>query len=89
MPLISTLPEREQTSVSADLELSDCPMDTEPPGPDDAWAATEATWSAVVPDCEDLTAARDARQAYAVLRGLTARSGAMIAAATTSLPAAA
>ena len=68
------------------LELSDRLMDTEPPGPDDAWAATEATWSAVVPDCEDLTAARDTRQAYAVLRGLTARSGAMVAAATTSLP---
>jgi GH15 family glucan-1,4-alpha-glucosidase len=68
------------------LELSDRPLDTGSPSPDDAWAATEATWSAVVPGCEDLTAARDARQAYAVVRGLTARSGAMVAAATTSLP---
>jgi alpha,alpha-trehalase len=68
------------------LELSDRPLDTEPPGPGDAWAATEAAWSAVVPGCDDLIAARDARHAYAVLRGLTARSGAMVAAATTSLP---
>jgi alpha,alpha-trehalase len=37
-------------------------------------------------DCSDLVAARDARHAYAVLRGLTAGSGAMVAAATTSLP---
>jgi alpha,alpha-trehalase len=68
------------------LELSDRPLDAEPPGADEAWAATEEAWSAVVPDCEDLTAARDARHAYAVLRGLTAGSGAMVAAATTSLP---
>jgi GH15 family glucan-1,4-alpha-glucosidase len=51
-----------------------------------AWAATEESWSDVVPDCGDLIAARDARHAYAVLRGLTADSGAMVAAATTSLP---
>jgi GH15 family glucan-1,4-alpha-glucosidase len=68
------------------LELSDRPLDTDPPGPGDAWAATEDAWSAVVPGCDDLIAARDARHAYAVLRGLTARSGAMVAAATTSLP---
>jgi hypothetical protein len=68
------------------LELSDRPLDTEPPGAGEAWAATEEAWSAVVPDCEDLTAARDARHAYAVMRGLTAGSGAMVAAATTSLP---
>jgi GH15 family glucan-1,4-alpha-glucosidase len=40
----------------------------------------------MVPDCGDLIAARDARHAYAILRGLTAGSGAMVAAATTSLP---
>jgi GH15 family glucan-1,4-alpha-glucosidase len=68
------------------LELSDRPLDTRPPDPGEAWAATEETWSAVVPDCGDLIAARDARHAYAVLRGLTAGSGAMVAAATTSLP---
>ncbi|MGH3289859.1 MAG: trehalase-like domain-containing protein, partial [Streptosporangiaceae bacterium] len=68
------------------LELSDRPLGSEPPDPDRAWAATEQAWSDVVPNCEDLTAARDARHAYAVLRGLTASTGAMVAAATTSLP---
>ena len=68
------------------LELSDRPLDGPPPEPDATWAATEEAWSSVVPGCEDLTAVRDARHAYAVLRGLTSGSGAMVAAATTSLP---
>jgi hypothetical protein len=68
------------------LELSDRPLDGPPPEPGDAWAATERSWSEVVPDCADLIAARDTRHAYAVLRGLTSGSGAMVAAATTSLP---
>ena len=68
------------------LELSDQPFDQEAPDPDATWQATQEAWSAAVPSCDDLTAARDARHAYAVLRGLTAGSGAMVAAATTSLP---
>ncbi|HUB23045.1 MAG TPA: glycoside hydrolase family 15 protein [Streptosporangiaceae bacterium] len=68
------------------LELADRALPDRPPDPDQAWAATENTWSDVVPDCDDLIAARDARQCYAVLRGLTASTGAMVAAATTSLP---
>jgi hypothetical protein len=68
------------------LELSDRPLDGMPPGAGETWAATEETWSSVVPGCEELFAARDARHAYAVLRGLTASTGAMVAAATTSLP---
>jgi hypothetical protein len=68
------------------LELSDRPLDGPPPDPDQAWAATQETWSDLVPDCGDLIAARDARHCYAVLRGLTASTGAMVAAATTSLP---
>jgi hypothetical protein len=55
------------------LELSDRPLDREPPDPDQTWAATEQAWSDVVPNCDDLTAARDARHAYAVLRGLGIR----------------
>jgi GH15 family glucan-1,4-alpha-glucosidase len=51
-----------------------------------AWAATEEAWAGAVPDCEGLVAARDASHAHAVLRGLTSTSGAMVAAATTSLP---
>jgi hypothetical protein len=68
------------------LELSDRPLEDRPPDPDQAWQATEETWSTVVPSCGDLIAGRDARHAYAVLRGLTSGSGAMVAAATTSLP---
>ena len=56
------------------------------PTPDQLWAATEEAWSQVAPDCGDLIAVADARHAYAVLRGLTSASGAMVAAATTSLP---
>jgi hypothetical protein len=50
------------------------------------WSATEAAWAKAVPDCPDLPAARDARQAYAILHGLTSSGGGMVAAATTSLP---
>ena len=68
------------------LELSDRELPTAPPDPGQAWAATAEAWSQVVPDTSDLIAVNDARHAYAVLRGLTAASGAMVAAATTSLP---
>jgi GH15 family glucan-1,4-alpha-glucosidase len=68
------------------LELSDRDLGGEFPDADTLWTATEATWSQVVPDCGDLIAVADARHAYAVLRGLTSASGAMVAAATTSLP---
>ncbi|MEV6833892.1 glycoside hydrolase family 15 protein [Streptomyces sp. NPDC051133] len=50
------------------------------------WRETEEAWQRVVPDCSGLAAPRDARHAYAVLRGLTSSSGGMVAAATTSLP---
>jgi alpha,alpha-trehalase len=68
------------------LELTDEPLPGEPPDPGATWQATEAAWSAAVPNCDDLIAVRDVRQAYAVLTGLTSRTGAMPAAATTSLP---
>ncbi|MFI8966460.1 glycoside hydrolase family 15 protein [Streptomyces sp. NPDC053493] len=68
------------------LELSDRPL----PAPVDAvraWQDTERFWAGAVPDCSSLPAARDTRTAYAVLTGLTVpRTGAMVAAATTSLP---
>ncbi|MEU0337467.1 glycoside hydrolase family 15 protein [Streptomyces bobili] len=54
--------------------------------PEELWAATEDAWRRTVPDCSELAAPRDARHAYAVLRGLTSSSGGMVAAATTSLP---
>jgi alpha,alpha-trehalase len=68
------------------LELADQELPGQPPDADLAWSATEEAWSNVVPACDDLIAVADARHAYAVLRGLTSGSGAMVAAATTSLP---
>jgi alpha,alpha-trehalase len=68
------------------LELSDRPLGGDPPDPDQAWQATEEAWSGAIPSCDDLIAVRDARASYAVLTGLTSSTGAMVAAATTSLP---
>jgi GH15 family glucan-1,4-alpha-glucosidase len=68
------------------LEISDSDLADEPADAQKLWAATEEAWSRVAPYCGDLIAVADARHAYAVLRGLTAASGAMVAAATTSLP---
>ncbi|HEX5188846.1 MAG TPA: glycoside hydrolase family 15 protein [Streptosporangiaceae bacterium] len=68
------------------LEISALPFSDTPVSAGDAWAATEQVWSAAVPACDGLVAARDASHAYAVLRGLTSSSGGMVAAATTSLP---
>jgi alpha,alpha-trehalase len=56
------------------------------PDPDGAWRGTADAWQARVPRLENAIARRDARHAYSVLTGLTSRSGAMVAAATTSLP---
>ncbi|MEU6284493.1 glycoside hydrolase family 15 protein [Streptomyces sp. NPDC047028] len=67
------------------LELSERPG-TGPLEPGRLWRETEQQWKDAVPDCSDLAAPRDARHAYAVLRGLTSASGGMVAAATTSLP---
>jgi hypothetical protein len=61
----------------------------EPPeaaDPDRAWEETEAQWRERVPATATSTAARDSRHALAVLAGLTSTSGAMVAAATMSLP---
>ncbi len=68
------------------LEVSDRPLAGPPPDPAAAWSATRAAWDAEVPALSGTIADRDARQAYAVLRGLTSADGGMVAAATTSLP---
>jgi len=68
------------------LEISDAELTDQPPDPGKLWSATEESWSQVVPGCDDLIAVTDAQHAYAVLRGLSSASGAMVAAATTSLP---
>lgn len=68
------------------LEISDHTLTNGPVDPARAWDATEAAWEAAVPHLDYPRASRDARHAYAVLRGLTSSGGGMVAAATTSLP---
>ncbi|MBO0681587.1 MAG: glycoside hydrolase family 15 protein [Candidatus Dormibacteraeota bacterium] len=69
-----------------DLVLTLARREPQPVEPDVAWQATEAAWKDRIPPLQDTCTPQDARQAYAVLGGLTAGSGAMVAAATTSLP---
>jgi alpha,alpha-trehalase len=68
------------------LELSGTALADEAPDADRLWDATEAAWREAVPTLGDTIAPRDARHAYAVLRGLTSATGGMVAAATMSLP---
>ncbi len=68
------------------LELAEHQLSREEVHPDRAWRQTESTWQRAVPEVHRTIAARDARHAYAVLRGLTLPGGGMVAAATTSLP---
>ena len=68
------------------LELSERAPEGEPLDAGQQWTATESAWKATVPRLSGLWGERDARHAYAVMRGLTGSSGAMVAAATTSLP---
>ena len=68
------------------LEISDQPLPAVLPDPDTAWSATETSWAAAVPALENCHTPPDAQHSYAVLRGLTSRTGGMVAAATTSLP---
>ncbi|WP_026818246.1 glycoside hydrolase family 15 protein [Arthrobacter castelli] len=68
------------------LEVSSRQLPAEAPGAQYCWSETKAAWQQSVPKLEDTIAGPDARQSYAVLRGLTSSSGAMVAAATTSLP---
>jgi hypothetical protein len=67
------------------LEISDQRLG-EPVDGAECWAGTEHAWHAAVPAFADSVAPRDARHAYAVLRGLTTRGGGMVAAATLGLP---
>ena len=68
------------------LVLANARSDSEPPDPERAWHGAEAQWRDLVPELAHTVAPRDARHAYSVLSGLTSASGAMVAAATTSLP---
>lgn len=68
------------------LEISDRTLADQPVEPRRAWKATEAGWARTIPELGDTVAPRDARHAYAVLRGLTSAGGGTVAAATMSLP---
>lgn len=68
------------------LEVSERALPAEPPVPDSLWSRTEEYWRTHVPDLPDVSGRRDARLSYAVLRGLTAPGGGMVAAATLGLP---
>ena len=68
------------------LELSDGALPDPPADAQSAWFATNETWPAAVPEIKNALAPRQTRHSHAVLRGLTSSTGAMVAAATTSLP---
>ncbi|MFJ7905055.1 glycoside hydrolase family 15 protein [Streptomyces sp. NPDC096198] len=68
------------------LECSQAPLPHTPPAAQRCWATTEQAWRQTVPSLEHTIAPRDARRAYALLRGMTTHGGGMVAAATTSLP---
>jgi hypothetical protein len=67
------------------LEIGDRPLPWPPPDAAAVWKTTEAAWHREVPRMHTI-ADRDARHAYAIMRGLTGAHGGMVAAATTSLP---
>ncbi len=68
------------------LEISATNLPHTSPDPDTSWMATEKAWRLAVPRLENTIAPDDARQSYAVLRGMTGPDGAMVAAATLGLP---
>jgi GH15 family glucan-1,4-alpha-glucosidase len=68
------------------LELSDRALPHHPIDPVEAWRRTTSFWADSRPPLRPSVAPTDAEQAWAVMRGLTARSGAMVASATMSLP---
>ena len=70
-----TVPAGQQLDLV--LEVSDRPINATSVDPEAAWQATQETWASQDLDCTGLIASRDARHAYAVLGGLTSRSGAM------------
>jgi hypothetical protein len=77
---------RREHALDLVLEISDRPLDTPVVDAERAWSATRAAWDREIPTLDSTSAPRDARHAYAVMRGLTGSAGGMVAAATTSLP---
>ncbi|HEY2310422.1 MAG TPA: glycoside hydrolase family 15 protein [Gaiellaceae bacterium] len=84
LELALVLDEGDQHDLVLVLALDQNELD--PPAADAAWSGTETAWQERIPEFEVPHGERDARHAYAVLSGLTSSSGAMVAAATMSLP---
>ncbi|MBZ5740775.1 glycoside hydrolase family 15 protein [Nocardioides mangrovi] len=76
----------EGTSHDLVLEISRQRFEDPPVAPARLWTRTERAWRDAVGPDQGSVAPRDATHARAVLRGLSSRSGALVAAATTSLP---
>jgi GH15 family glucan-1,4-alpha-glucosidase len=68
------------------LEISKTALPRRLPEPEQLWSRTERAWQDHVPDMSTSVTTGDSRHSYAVLRGLTGSTGAMVAAAATSLP---
>jgi alpha,alpha-trehalase len=68
------------------LEIDTGSLRDEPPDARELWRRTEQTWADAVPKGRESISPRDVEHSWAVLRGLTSPDGAMVAAATTSLP---
>ncbi|HEY1739448.1 MAG TPA: trehalase-like domain-containing protein, partial [Acidimicrobiia bacterium] len=74
------------THANLVLELATAPFNDSPPDCDQALRETTERWRSASRRLQGCRAERDARAALTLLRGLTASTGAMVAAATTSLP---
>lgn len=74
----------EVASSAAPSPLSAAAADPVPP--DVLWEGTRAAWASRVPAMPQAWSPPQARHSLAVLHGLTSSTGAMVAAATTSLP---
>jgi hypothetical protein len=98
LPVLTARPQRQPLGLVAEfdldegeqqdlvLEISSGSFDGPAPRPDACWLATQAAWHSSLPSFEVTAAPRDARQSYAVLRGLSYPGGGTVAAVTTSLP---
>jgi len=84
--LVADLVVPQGESCDLVLEISRSPLPDTPPPPDETWARTTQAWDEAVPDLSASAAPGEAHHSYAVLRGLTTDSGAMVAAATVALP---
>lgn len=68
------------------LEIAAVGLPGPPVDAPSVWSRTEHAWRTTIPPIDGTLADRDARHAYAVLRGMTSAGGGMVAAATTALP---